>query len=78
MFDVLALRQDDGVPRIGCGVSVLVEGCCCRCCYAAIREGAVDPVSCQTIDADQPLLTMQTIGAPALDLLPAGSGTVVL
>ena len=26
---------------------------------AGIREAAVDPVSCQTIDADQPLLTMQ-------------------
>jgi hypothetical protein len=62
-FDVLALRQEDGVPKIGCRW-------CCWCRALLLKWCGI--LSCQTIDADQPLLSMQlrTIGACLPCLVP--------
>ena len=53
MFDVLALRQEDGVPRIGCVVVGIVGALCCQSGAAMLGYGRQRAVI-QTIDADQP------------------------
>jgi hypothetical protein len=78
VFDVLASRQEDGVPRIGCVVVGVVGALCCQSGAAMLGYGRQRAVI-QTIDGDQPLLTMQTIGAPVVDLFPhrSRSGSLV-